>query len=52
MREILELPFAEIAQILGTSEATTKSRMRYAFERLRSALKDPAEEPAHAEAKP
>lgn len=40
MREVLELPFAEIAQVVGASEATIKSRMRYALERLRVALAD------------
>jgi RNA polymerase sigma-70 factor (ECF subfamily) len=38
MREVLGLPFAEIALAVGTSEATIKSRMRYALERLRSEL--------------
>jgi len=38
MREQLGLPFAEIAQAVGTSEATVKSRMRYALEALRDAL--------------
>ncbi|MET0343157.1 MAG: RNA polymerase sigma factor [Polyangiales bacterium] len=42
MREVLELPFAEIALAVGASEATVKSRMRYALERLRETL---AEEP-------
>lgn len=52
MREVLELPFAEIAQLLGVSEATTKSRMRYAFERLRAALQEPSSEPPRAQAEP
>jgi RNA polymerase sigma-70 factor (ECF subfamily) len=38
LREVMELPFAEIAQAVGASEATVKSRMRYALERLRSEL--------------
>lgn len=38
MREVAALPFAEIAQAVGASEATVKSRMRYALEGLRSAL--------------
>jgi RNA polymerase sigma-70 factor, ECF subfamily len=46
MRELLELPFAEIALAVGTSEATVKSRMRYALERLRDALSAWREEPA------
>ena len=41
MREVLELPFAEIAALLGASEPTIKSRMRYALERLRAALAEP-----------
>ena len=40
MREVLELPFAEIAKVVDASEATVKSRMRYALERLRVALAD------------
>lgn len=38
MREMMDLPFADIAAIVGTSEPTVKSRMRYALERLREAL--------------
>ena len=38
MREVMELSFAEIAVATGASEPTVKSRMRYALERLRSAL--------------
>lgn len=38
MREVMELPFAEIARAVGASEPTVKSRMRYALERLREAL--------------
>jgi RNA polymerase sigma-70 factor (ECF subfamily) len=50
MREALELPFAEIAQMIGVSEPTVKSRMRYALERLRSALAEQRSEPPRAEA--
>lgn len=38
MREVMDLPFAEIARAVGASEPTVKSRMRYALERLRDAL--------------
>ncbi|HET6279968.1 MAG TPA: RNA polymerase sigma factor [Polyangia bacterium] len=40
MREVMEMPFAEIAAVVGTSEPTVKSRMRYALEKLRDALDD------------
>ena len=40
MREIEGLGFAEIADVLGCSENTAKSRMRYALEKLRTHLKD------------
>jgi RNA polymerase sigma-70 factor (ECF subfamily) len=40
MREVLGLPFADIAQTVGVSEATVKSRMRYALEALRTALSE------------
>lgn len=40
MREVMELPFAEIAVVVGASEPTVKSRMRYALEKLRAALAD------------
>ncbi|MDB4941913.1 MAG: putative Ecf-type polymerase sigma factor [Labilithrix sp.] len=40
MREVLNLPFKEIAQITGVPENTVKSRMRYALERLQEALVD------------
>jgi RNA polymerase sigma-70 factor (ECF subfamily) len=52
MREVLELPFAEIAQAVGASEATVKSRMRYALQRLRSELGETPSERASAEVKP
>ncbi|HEY6881571.1 MAG TPA: RNA polymerase sigma factor [Polyangiales bacterium] len=38
MRELLDLPFAEIAVAVGANEATVKSRMRYALERMRLEL--------------
>jgi RNA polymerase sigma-70 factor, ECF subfamily len=38
MREVLGLPFAEIATALGENVATVKSRMRYALTHLRDAL--------------
>jgi len=40
MREVMDLPFAEIAKVVGASEPTVKSRMRYALEKLREALID------------
>ncbi len=39
MREDLNLSFAEIAELLGCPINTAKSRMRYALEHLRKALK-------------
>jgi len=38
MREVMEMPFAEIAVAVGATEPTVKSRMRYALEKLRGAL--------------
>ncbi len=38
MREVSNLPFKEIAKIVGIPENTVKSRMRYALERLQAAL--------------
>jgi RNA polymerase sigma-70 factor (ECF subfamily) len=38
LREYGALPFKEIADIVGAPENTVKSRMRYALERLQSAL--------------
>lgn len=38
LREVANLPFKEIAIITDTPENTVKSRMRYALERLQSAL--------------
>jgi RNA polymerase sigma-70 factor, ECF subfamily len=53
MREVSDMPFAEIAQAVGASEPTVKSRMRYALEKLRQALaefRDGPRPPAAAEA--
>jgi RNA polymerase sigma-70 factor (ECF subfamily) len=49
MRQLQQLPFADIAVVVGVSENTVKSRMRYALERLQEALAD-CEEYARAEA--
>jgi len=38
MRQVQQLQFQEIATVVGVSENTVKSRMRYALERLREAL--------------
>ncbi len=40
LREVLDLPFKEIAAIVGCPENTVKSRMRYALEKLRDALEE------------
>jgi len=40
MREVMDMPFAEIAAVVGASEPTVKSRMRYALGKLREALID------------
>jgi RNA polymerase sigma-70 factor (ECF subfamily) len=40
MREVSNLPFKEIAEIVGIPENTVKSRMRYALERLQVALSE------------
>ena len=40
LRQLDDMPFAEIALICGVPENTVKSRMRYALERLQSALAD------------
>src|SRR5689334_4951606 len=40
LREVANLPFKEIAEVTGIAENTVKSRMRYALERLRTALSD------------
>jgi RNA polymerase sigma-70 factor, ECF subfamily len=49
MRQVQHLSFAEIAAVVGVSENTIKSRMRYALERLQESLAD-CEEYARAEA--
>lgn len=46
MREVMDMSFAEIAQATKASEPTVKSRMRYALERLRSALGELSDENA------
>jgi RNA polymerase sigma-70 factor (ECF subfamily) len=38
LREVADLPFKEIAEIIGVPENTVKSRMRYALDRLKQAL--------------
>jgi len=38
MRETLQMPFKEIAEVVGCPENTVKSRMRYALENLRELL--------------
>lgn len=48
MREVMEMPFAEIAAAVGASEPTVKSRMRYALEKLRAALVELGGEPPDA----
>ena len=40
MREVLDLSFKEIAEVVGCPENTVKSRMRYALEKLRDALEE------------
>jgi RNA polymerase sigma-70 factor (ECF subfamily) len=40
LREVSDLPFKEIALVVGASENTVKSRMRYALERLQAQLSD------------
>jgi RNA polymerase sigma-70 factor (ECF subfamily) len=40
LREIANVPFKEIAEIVGVPENTVKSRMRYALERLQQALSE------------
>jgi RNA polymerase sigma-70 factor (ECF subfamily) len=46
MREVMDMSFAEIAAVVGASEPTVKSRMRYALGKLRDALGDLREAPA------
>ena len=38
MREFLDMPFKQIADVVGVPENTVKSRMRYALEKLRLEL--------------
>jgi RNA polymerase sigma-70 factor (ECF subfamily) len=38
MRELLDMPFKQIADVVGVPENTVKSRMRYALEKLRLEL--------------
>lgn len=52
MREILGMPFVEIAQAVGASEPTVKSRMRYALQALRAALTKVYDGGIEAEVKP
>lgn len=40
LRQVGELPFKEIAAVVGVPENTVKSRMRYALERLQAALEE------------
>lgn len=40
LREVANLPFKDIADVTGVAENTVKSRMRYALDRLRTALSD------------
>lgn len=40
LREIGNVPFKDIAEIVGVPENTVKSRMRYALERLQQALSE------------
>ena len=40
LREVNDLQFNEIAEIVGVPENTVKSRMRYALEKLREALEE------------
>ena len=40
MRETLNMPFKEIASVVGCPENTVKSRMRYALEHLRRELEE------------
>ena len=44
MRQLMNMPFKEIAAVIGISENTVKSRMRYALDHLRLALADYAVE--------
>jgi RNA polymerase sigma-70 factor (ECF subfamily) len=44
MREVMQMRFKEIAEIVGVSENTIKSRMRYSLENMRLFLSDYARE--------
>jgi RNA polymerase sigma-70 factor (ECF subfamily) len=43
MREFLDMPFRDIADVVGCPENTVKSRMRYALEKLREDLEEYAD---------
>ncbi len=43
MREMLDMPFKDIAEVVGCPENTVKSRMRYALEKLREDLEEDAD---------
>jgi RNA polymerase sigma-70 factor, ECF subfamily len=43
MREFLDMPFKDIADVVGVPENTVKSRMRYALEKLRLELEEYAD---------
>jgi RNA polymerase sigma-70 factor (ECF subfamily) len=43
MREFLDMPFKDIADVVGCPENTVKSRMRYALEKLREDLEEYAD---------
>jgi RNA polymerase sigma-70 factor (ECF subfamily) len=49
LREVMELPFAEIAAAVDAPEPTVKSRLRYALQSLRAALEEFQEGGAAAE---
>jgi RNA polymerase sigma-70 factor (ECF subfamily) len=40
LRQVANLPFRDIAEITGVGEHTVKSRMRYALDRLKDALRE------------
>ena len=46
MREYAGMPFKEIASVVGASENTVKSRMRYALEHMRNYLQKAGLAPA------
>ena len=49
LREAMDMPFAEIAKVVGAPENTVKTRMRTALGRLREALDDFREPPGTAD---